>query len=150
MTITQSSPEAALALVSPDLRAALIRDVRKEWAELTDEQGERGVDQTVAYLVACSATPGLAPSKLVDRFWHAFLKRTRSYRTFCDLVAGRYLDHEPDETPVPKEEKEEGRRRTLTAIREAGFTVDAEFWPPVMADCSQCHAGCTDSPNGGK
>ncbi|MFD7094727.1 hypothetical protein [Streptomyces xanthophaeus] len=40
---------------------------------------------------------------------------------------------------------------TTAAIRAAGFTIDAEFWPNEgVADCSQCHAGCTDSPAGAK
>ncbi|MEV0850616.1 hypothetical protein AB0J21_33005 [Streptomyces sp. NPDC049954] len=39
--------------------------------------------------------------------------------------------------------------RTMAAIETAGYTVDTELWLGA-ADCSQCHAGCTDSPNGPK
>ncbi|MGZ0233354.1 hypothetical protein [Streptomyces sp. CPS1] len=54
--------------------------------------------------------------------------------------------NEDDETPGAAQAT---RERTLAAITAAGYTVDEELWPD-MAECSQCHAGCTDSPNSGK
>ncbi|WP_016908829.1 hypothetical protein [Streptomyces xiaopingdaonensis] len=43
------------------------------------------------------------------------------------------------------------RARTMGAIAAAGFLVDAEFWPELdIANCSQCHANCHNSPNSGK
>jgi hypothetical protein len=147
VTITSSGPEAGLALISPTLRAQLIQDVRKEWPDLTDDQGTRGVGQTVAFLVASAQTGGrVAPSKPVDAFWHAFMLHSRAYTAFCELVAGDYLHHDPDEYPLPPAKKKELRARTTEAIAAAGFTVDVEFWPDLMADCSQCHAGCSNSP----
>ncbi|MFJ3205128.1 glycine-rich domain-containing protein [Streptomyces sp. NPDC086989] len=151
MTITQGGPAAALTLISPELRAHLIADVRAQWPELTDDQGERGVTQMVAFLVAGARTrTDLSPSKPVDTFWHAFIARTRSYRTFSDLVAGGYIDHEPADVAAPIELKEAARDRTVAAITAAGFPVDEEFWPSVAADCSQCYAGCSNSPAGGQ
>ncbi|MGW6855863.1 glycine-rich domain-containing protein [Streptomyces xanthophaeus] len=149
MTITNESSVQALSLIDPELRALLISDVRAEWPDLTDEQGDSGVTQMVAFLVAGALTSErLAPSKPVDKFWHAFICRTRSYRTFCELVNGEYIDHEPNRVPAPLEEKERARDRTVAAIIAAGFPVDLEFWPPVAADCSQCYDGCSNSPAG--
>ncbi|MFF3673548.1 glycine-rich domain-containing protein [Streptomyces sp. NPDC002120] len=151
MTITQENA-SALALISPELSARLIEGVREnKWPELTDEQGERGVAQMVGFLVAGARSKArLAPSKRVDWFWHEFIKHTRSYSAFGDLVAGEYIHHEPHETPAPIHEKEEARERTVRAVADAGFTVDAEFWPDVATDCSQCYDGCSNSPNSGK
>ncbi|HBF81471.1 MAG TPA: hypothetical protein DD420_16530 [Streptomyces sp.] len=39
------------------------------------------------------------------------------------------------------------RPAVLRKIRAAGFEVDAAYWPGEgAAECTQCHAGCTDSP----
>jgi hypothetical protein len=36
---------------------------------------------------------------------------------------------------------------TVSAMREAGYRVDPPLWSMgTAADCSQCHAGCSDSP----
>ncbi|PBO22239.1 hypothetical protein CLM85_22960, partial [Streptomyces albidoflavus] len=40
--------------------------------------------------------------------------------------------------------------RTLAAIAMAGYSIDHELWLEASAECSQCHAGCSDSPNTGK
>ncbi|MFD8981600.1 hypothetical protein [Streptomyces sp. NPDC059564] len=154
MTITQYSPTEVLNLVSPEVRAQLIKDVRKDWPELTDELGERGVNQMAAYLAASVQTgEPLTPSLRVDSFWHKFLKRSVPYVVFSRALGVDYIHHVPDEDEDGTD-PETGRAAmavTTATIRAAGFTVDAEFWPDEgAADCSQCHAGCTDSPVGGK
>ncbi|MFG2717021.1 hypothetical protein ACGFW5_01730 [Streptomyces sp. NPDC048416] len=154
MTTTHLHPREVLDLISPDLRAQLVKDVRKDWPELTDDLGERGVSQMAAYLAATVTTEEpLTPSLRVDRFWHEFLKRSVPYLAFSRALGVDYIHHVPNEDEGGSD-PEAGRAAmavTTTVIREAGFTVDAEFWPNEgAADCSQCHAGCTDSPVGGK
>ena len=40
-----------------------------------------------------------------------------------------------------------GLKATVQAIRDAGYRVDPGLWPAgATADCTQCHAGCTDTP----
>ncbi len=56
MTITHQRPTEVLELISRDLRALLIKDVRKDWPDLTDEMGERGVNQMAAFLAASTVT----------------------------------------------------------------------------------------------
>ncbi|WP_433855786.1 hypothetical protein [Streptomyces kronopolitis] len=150
MTITQDQPAEVLNLISPDVRALLIRDVRKDWPDLTDEMGERGVSQLVAFLATSTATnEPLTPSLRVDLFWHRFLRRSVPYLAFSRALGVDYIHHVPDDSEGGADP--EGGRSAMAAATAAitalGFTVDAEFWPGMgAAECSQCHAGCTDSP----
>ncbi|MDK0520995.1 hypothetical protein [Streptomyces sp. ML-6] len=149
MTITKQSAEV-LGLISPDLRERLARDVRKTWPEMSDDQGERGVSQMAAFLVASTLTDEpLTPSLRVDLFWHAFLQRSVPYVAFAKSLGVDYIHHVPDDDESGSD-PEAGRaamEATKAAIRAVGFTIDPEFWPNEgAADCTQCHAGCTDSP----
>lgn len=149
MTTTQQRPTEALDLINRDLRALLIKDVRKDWPDLTDERGERGVNQMVAFLAAGTVTDSpLTPSLRVDLFWHRFLQRTVPYVAFSRSLGVDYIHHVPDdEVGADPEEGRAAMATTTAAIKAAGFEVDPEFWPGMgAADCSQCHAGCTDSP----
>ncbi|AYG80948.1 hypothetical protein DWB77_03086 [Streptomyces hundungensis] len=150
MTITHERPAEVQNLISPQLRALLIKDVRKDWPDLTDDMGERGVNQMVAFLATSTVTgQPMTPSLRVDRFWHRFLKRSVPYLAFSRALGVDYIHHVPDDTEGGAD-PEAGRaamEATTAAITAAGFEVDAEFWPGMgAADCSQCHAGCTDSP----
>lgn len=42
-------------------------------------------------------------------------------------------------------------KTTVLAIRVAGYRVDPDLWPASVTagDCTQCHAGCHDSPTRG-
>ncbi|PJE95641.1 hypothetical protein CUT44_21980 [Streptomyces carminius] len=136
-------------LIGPGLRTQLIEDVRRTWTELTDDMGERGVNQLAAFLATSARTSEtLTPSLRVDEFWHRFVLRTKEYAAFCDALGAGFIHHVPEPTGMSDPAK--GRavmKRTMDAIEAAGFTIDAEFWPGAgAADCTQCHAGCTDSP----
>jgi hypothetical protein len=143
-----------ITLVDPDLAHRLTRRITTDHPDINEVTARRIIGQTAAFLATSGQQPGqfLAPSKLVDIGWHMFILHTVEYTEFCERIAGRYLHHVPDE----EEEQEapggavETRRRTLAAIKAAGYTVDPELWPPANANCTQCHAGCTDSPNSGK
>nr|WP_223183556.1 MULTISPECIES: hypothetical protein [unclassified Streptomyces] len=137
------------------MAARLISDVRKTWPELSDDLGERGVHQMVAYLATAAHTgESLAPSLRVDLFWHAFITRTVPYLAFCKALGVDYIHHVPEDDDATGIDPEEGRAaltRTKDAILAAGHMIDAEFWPGTgagtgAADCTQCHAGCHNSP----
>ncbi|MET7411722.1 hypothetical protein [Streptomyces rubiginosohelvolus] len=149
----QHSPTEVQSLIIPELRTLLIKDVRKTWPSLTDDLGERGVNQMVAFLATSTRSDEpLTPSLRVDLFWHAFVQRTVPYVAFSRVLGVDYIHHVPDDEGGS--EPKTGRAAmalTTATIRAAGFTIDAEFWPNEgAANCSQCHAGCTDSPVGGK
>ncbi|MQA63666.1 MAG: hypothetical protein GEU86_19825 [Actinophytocola sp.] len=112
------------------------------------ERAERIVDQALAFLAACALNRDeqLAPSEQVDIGWHTFILHTRDYRSFCARYApGRFIDHVPTDDEAHGPAAKALLLRTVEAIRAAGFAVDMELWPEVTR-CSQCHAGCTDSP----
>ena len=138
-------------LIAPELFDRLVHRVVAEHPDLGDGLPQRILDQALAFLgTSATATQPLGPSELVDIGWHTFILHTVDYAAFCERVAGRFIHHVPDDdqggTPptIPTTLAD-----TVTAIRAAGFALDADLWPRA-ADCSskctQCHAGCTDSP----
>ncbi|MGW5409043.1 glycine-rich domain-containing protein [Streptomyces spiralis] len=155
MTITLERPVGTtdpIALVGPEVADRLARRVTADHPDVSEPTARRIVGQAAAFIAASGQQPGqsLAPSALVDYGWHAFILHTVDYAEFCLRVVGRFVHH------VPTDEGEElpggaaaTRERTLDAIRAAGYEVDEELWG-TAADCSQCHAGCSDSPNSGK
>lgn len=118
----------------------------------TRELAEAKFGQAVAYLVTSGENPDLlmGPSKQVDEAWHSFMLDSIPYHHFTDRHFGRYIHHVPelgdrhdsqDADPLVLE-------RTVKAIRTAGFEIDPDLWGMEdAAKCTQCHAGCTDSPN---
>jgi hypothetical protein len=120
------------------LVAALGRD--KDWDR---PLAERVISQTAAFVKASADNPDLvlAPSRALDAGWHVFILDTAAYAEFCERVGGRFVHHRPQDEPVGATVTADAR----AAIEHAGFAVDAELWDGT-ARCSQCHAGCTDSP----
>lgn len=150
MTTTQKRTATdARTLISTKLRETLVENMCAKFSQLTQEKADRGVGQMLAFLAACDySEKPLSPSPLVDDFWHAFLLHTKAYREFCEERFGRFLDHQPGY--LDPEEHGGGkalRARTVDAITLAGYEIDMEFWPELdLAECSQCHANCSDSP----
>ncbi|MGW8728379.1 glycine-rich domain-containing protein [Streptomyces sp. NPDC055808] len=150
MTVVQESPATdARTLIDPELRAMLAANMRAKFEDLTEEQAQQGIGQMLAFLAAGAHSPvPLSPSPTVDDFWHAFLLHTKAYQDFCEQTLGKFVHHQPGF--LDKEEHGGGkllRARTLDAIASAGFVVDMDFWPELdIADCSQCHANCHNSP----
>jgi len=158
MTITLDRPVCTndpAELVGSETTERLAARIVKDHPEIDAPTARRIIGQTAAFLAASAQRPGmeLSPSKLVDIGWHTWILHTVDYAVFCEQIAGRFIHHVP--TPDVEQadgEPEEARERTLTAIAEAGFTIEADLWPEdaKMGKCTQCHAGCTDSPKGKK
>ncbi|MFF4901593.1 glycine-rich domain-containing protein [Streptomyces sp. NPDC001068] len=156
MTIALERPVGTtdpLTLVDPEVSDRLTRRIVTDHPEISADTARRIVGQAAAFIAASGQQPGqsLTPSKLVDYGWHAFILHTVDYAEFCQRVIGRFVHHVPtdEDEAIPGGPQAAARERTLAAITAAGYAVDEELWPD-MAECSQCHAGCTDSPNGGK
>ncbi|MFE5327941.1 glycine-rich domain-containing protein [Embleya sp. NPDC056575] len=106
---------------------------------------------TAVFLAVGAANPGvrMTPSALVDVGWHAWVLHTVDYAEYCRRIGG-FVHHVPDVGPRTAVEGRADVVRTVEVIKAAGFPVDAELWAVAAGDCeaacSQCHAGCTDSP----
>lgn len=108
----------------------------------------RVMDQALAFLGTCVVHQGepLSPSRAVDPGWHTFILHTRDYREFCQRMAGRFIDHVPTaDMPAESGEPALVLRRTVAAMRRAGYLVDDVLWFSA-ADCTGCHGGCHDDP----
>ncbi|MGV9506331.1 glycine-rich domain-containing protein [Streptomyces tendae] len=155
MTIALERPVGSsdpATLVDPEVTERLARRITTVHAEISEATARRIVGQAAAFIAASGELRGqsLAPSELVDYGWHAFILHTVDYAAFCERVAGGFVHHVPtDEDDRMPGGAQATRERALAAITAAGYIVDEELWPD-LADCTQCHAGCTDSPNSGK
>ncbi|MFF4983805.1 glycine-rich domain-containing protein [Streptomyces sp. NPDC001046] len=155
MTIALERPVGTtdpVTLVDPEVTDRLARRITADHPQITEATARRIVGQAAAFIATSGNQPrqALAPSKLVDYGWHAFILHTIDYARFCEQVVGRFVHHVPtDEDDTTRDDAQATRERTLTAITAAGYAIDEELWPDV-AECTQCHAGCSDSPNSGK
>ena len=142
----EDGPEQAKAsrsLVSPELFDRLANRIRLEHPELAAGMAERILEQALAFLGACAVTTEpIGPSELVDIGWHTFILHTADYADFCDRIAGRFIHHVPDE---PDGGVGSSLAASVAAIRASGFTLDRALWFSG-AECTQCYAGCSDSP----
>ena len=143
------------SLITAGLFSRLVARIDTEHPELSAGMADRIVDQALAFLGACAtATSPIGPSDLVDIGWHTFILHTVEYRQFCEEIAGRFIDHVPEDQPNDVKPVPPSLPVTLAgavaAIRAAGYHVDADLWHGAGADCNskcnQCHAGCHDSP----
>lgn len=141
-------------LLPAALADRLVARIAAEHPELPEGMPDRIMGQTVAFLETCATAAGpIGPSELVDIGWHTFILYTREYAEFCDRIAGRYIHHVPDDNPTGDEWPTVPQTTTATlaatvaAMRRAGCIVDPELWGMTGAtECTQCHAGCHDSP----
>ncbi|MGW6583460.1 glycine-rich domain-containing protein [Streptomyces globisporus] len=157
MTIALERPVGTTdpaTLVAPEVMERLAARITKDHPDTDLPTARRIIGQAAAFLAASAALPGaeLSPSKAVDVGWHTFILHTVDYAEFCERVAGRFIHHVPTSDAETGEGSAAARQRTLDAITAAGYRIDHELWPDAakMGDCSQCHAGCSDSPNSGK
>jgi len=156
MTILTTTPGLinGRTLLPAPLAERLVARITAEHPELPPDLPARVLDQALAFLGTCAtATEPIGPSDLVDIGWHTFILHTHEYAAFCDRIAGQFIHHVPDDSPTGDEwpTAPQANRATLAAtlaaMRRAGYRIDAELWSMSGAgDCSQCHAGCTDSP----
>jgi hypothetical protein len=152
-TTTRSLDDSRTQLPTT-LADRLVARITEEHPELPADMPARILDQTLAFLETCATeTEPIGPSELVDIGWHTFILYTHEYADFCDQIAGRFIHHVPDDSPtgdewptVPKTNPAT-LAATVAAMRRAGHRVDAPLWCMTReTDCTQCHAGCTDSP----
>lgn len=109
--------------------------VRREYAE-------RITDQALAFLTLyglCGRGSSYSPSKLVDIAWHIMLEAPW-YWDICFQIAGCLIEHHVLDDPV---HGDDGNARTVTAMQDAGITVDTEMW---LGDTGPCNGRCDWPP----
>jgi len=99
----------------------------------------------------------LAPSPLIDEFWHAHILHTRLYAEHCQYAFGDFVHYTPSEDAV-----ESARQETLTALdqtlrlyREYFGDPNPQIWDvrgetpekPDKGDDSPEVNDCTTDPN---
>ncbi|MFE9569213.1 hypothetical protein ACFYMW_12045 [Streptomyces sp. NPDC006692] len=144
---------SALALLTPKQLEGVAATIVSANKNMENETAVRITDEALKFLAgAAGATSGkgLFPSKVVDEGWHALILNTELYADLCSRL-GKVIHH------VPQVRAEKGWdrivvKRTLEAIRAAGYEPDTRLWGkntdkliPVAAECM--HAECT--PEGG-
>lgn len=148
-TTTTASTELrdGRSLITDKLFDRMTARIAAEHPELAPDMPQRILNQALAFLGAAAVTTRpLSPSSLVDIGWHTFILYTSDYRAFCARVAGRFIDHVPDDdTDTPSPATPGTVADVMIAITDAGYRVDDDLWP-AMADCTQCHEGCHNSP----
>ena len=64
----------------------------------TLEQAFRAIGRYKTFLFISYLYPQtlLVPTPEIDRVWHVHILHTRQYRQDCQMLFGRFIDHEPD------------------------------------------------------
>lgn len=126
------------SLIPDGLFARLSARITTEHPDIDQVAAERIMDQTAVFLATVgSHTEKLSPSALVDIGWHTFILHTREYAEFCRRVTGRFIHHEPHDTPHRGTGQSNNVARTLAAIEAAGYRTDTNLWT-LTARCSDC------------
>jgi hypothetical protein len=102
------------------------------------EEARRGFQAFKEFMVVCAVKPGpKITSDPIDSMWHTFLLFTKEYRAFCEEYLGRFINHEPFESPSPSTYME-----TRQFAQQFFGKLDEELWPvEAKGDCS---SGCGD------
>jgi hypothetical protein len=97
--------------------------------------------ELIKFLCLCAESDvPLAPSAIIDDFWHEFILHTRDYAEFCASTLGTFVHHVPSTAPDPT-----SYRHTLERMSARFGNVNARFWPSNGADCeSSCGSKCGD------
>lgn len=89
------------------------------------------------FLVTCALfRNACSPSSQLDEMWHHFILHTRAYADWCMAHFGRFIHHNPTETPVT-----EGRAEMLAFAELACGGIDRALWPSV--GITACDSSCS-------
>jgi len=94
-------------------------------------------------LQACYKTYSIAPSTIIDEFWHMHILDTRKYMEDCQLVFGEYLHHFPYfglRSEQDEKELNEGFELTKKLYKHH-FNVESLTDNAKEAGCGRCSGG---------
>ncbi|MFF6971609.1 MULTISPECIES: glycine-rich domain-containing protein [Streptomyces] len=128
-------------LVSPELFHRLAQFCADEYG-VERLVAEKVIDQALSfvYVVGHERAYELAPSRLVDPGWHAFMLHTQEYADWCESTFGFFVHHAPNS----KIRTQHLMTAVTGRIRAAGFVVEERLWG-AAADCNPPTC-CGDGP----
>ncbi|MFI6174995.1 hypothetical protein ACIA8R_05600 [Nonomuraea sp. NPDC051191] len=105
-------------------------------------------------VAAQDTSKALCPSPEVDKAWDTWLLYTREYQHHCARY-GRFVHHTPNDDPAVLAERLHfySPAETADLLREQGYYVRDEFWPPdaigaSKANCTSCYTGDHEGDGG--
>ncbi|WP_017221309.1 glycine-rich domain-containing protein [Moritella dasanensis] len=116
-------------------------------AEMTKEECALAEQEYRRYLTLKLLHPKdiLVPNKLVDKFWHAHILDTRSYRDDCDSVFGFYLDHFPYFGIYGKDDNE--NLESAFTNTKANYERHFGQYPSQLANATRCSGHACHAPS---
>jgi hypothetical protein len=133
--IRSPSPSSSASVIAQyPFDASVARAVRVDHPHLNEQEVELVMQGLRQWLTICLLADGPVsmPSRSVDSAWHGFVLSTVAYRSFCDQVYGRYLDHHPAEV-MRGDRMQDGLRRTWQlACRLEGISSSAPATVPLV------------------
>lgn len=159
---SQAVDQAFSRISSVDLTPVRKRLQRHGWPASQVVSTEAEYLRMLALMGSHPAQP-LAPSPLIDEFWHAHILHTRLYAEHCQYAFGYFVHHTPSEGAV-----ESARQETMTALeqtlrlyREYFEDPNPQVWDvrgetpekpkeddPEVADCTTDPNWCTGNKPG--
>jgi hypothetical protein len=133
-------------LESVDLAPVRRKLEQQGWSPGLTREVEPEYRRMLALMASRTGRP-LAPSALIDEFWHAHILHTKSYARDCEVAFGRFVHHEPA-TDEHRDDDDLRRcfRETLRAYRNEFGEPPHEVWG-LAADCNDDATSCTSNPN---
>ena len=115
--------------------------------KVSEEEAKTIFTELMKFLYICAHIPASSPpSAVVDEMWHCFIIFTADYFDFCAEYVGRFLHHQPTDSPYV------GNRPEMLELAVSTFgPVKDEFWyhitktPPGTlraCDSNYCSENC--------
>ena len=101
-------------------------------------------DETLKFLSIASQNNNVAPSKIVDEYWHEMVLNTQLYEAVSNDIGG-FVHHVPTNKP-----ETEAYARTIALYKNIFGEPVKEYWKKEAADCESfcssgaCEAYCRD------
>ena len=103
--------------------------------DYTPEMARHILAGTVAFLrmVGHDKNAPSVPSRMIDDGWHTFLMYTKLYRQFCLAECGRFVDHNPNDTPGKR--MKNTTADTVAYMRAQEILFNEALWNSTVDEC---------------
>ncbi|MEU6238089.1 hypothetical protein [Kitasatospora sp. NPDC047058] len=140
-------PVTAQSTLTPRVFDSVVSTVLDNNEGMTVSMATRIVREAMAFIITGARRPDLAmaPSRLVDEGWHAFVLHTEAYAELC-AREGVFVHHSPGFDPENFDP--DILEQTQAAVRAEGFAVDPELWrAPTDDSLVSVAAKCQHAPS---